>query len=876
MRAKKAPQAAFAEVESGLNQLAETTLLFLSDLKSIGWQIGESISGDVVRVRHPKNHFEVVKTINGARAASSHFLCFYKQVEELPKPKQRIAIAFALEFLSKVESFNPKKSLAKQMKIVPTNPGRVAVFFPAEKETSGFRFHLHAPFVPELSRASIKETPANSPLFQQLARLAAASLHTIRDLGLLSPEFLGVLPNPDDLVPDRYECIRSAIIAEMREQRLTPTYSNSTEPYAPAKRLLQAKASLKGLLLERDLEQLVDHDGAPPLWSVGTQHRNSNIGRFLTGLGIREWDIEQFVQLLDAKTKVSGGTTPDEKFMSWLRGKPAEWHQQFYALLSDHGWKLNSHKILRLSDGSHSAGPCYFPGDTVEHDKEMPRVDRLVYTSGQNEKEQQAALDFLKRVGVRPVSEAVRVEQILKKRYTHKAERPDKTTYLKDLIRFIALVEKQQDKARLFADFFIFNGKDDKRHKPSEMFLDMPFLDTGLSAYYEALGDAAPKVSLSDFYQDDPTLVERLQHFATQVGVQTALLVTIPRCYHNPCWQELQSGNRIKSSNDKYGRFDRDYNVAEFQELATRQNLAASRLIWLTMINIVKPEQLVASYRRNNHSGERSSASQLVHHLLAAAWVPQIDVGFVRPNEASRELLPNGFAFDPGWPWLKAIRFGEDVKQKSEEDRKKQDAAKELGFTDAESFNDGQWFAALAPEERQWFKQEHERKQSLDLPEHESKNPSRRVERVAHEAGNAPARMSEQRMRAVSEGREEVKSLAKQYLRQQYTNDSGQMFCQVCQAELPFKRDDGSYYFETVEFLGEDDLSQRHSQNYLALCPNHAAMFQHANGSRERLCELLNKMESQKLEVILAKRPHEIYFTTTHRDDLCAVLEATD
>ena len=60
----------------------------------------------------------------------------------------------------------------------------MAVFFPAEKETSGLRFHLHAPFVPELSRASIKETPANLPLFEQLATLAGASLHQIRDLGL--------------------------------------------------------------------------------------------------------------------------------------------------------------------------------------------------------------------------------------------------------------------------------------------------------------------------------------------------------------------------------------------------------------------------------------------------------------------------------------------------------------------------------------------------------------------------------------------------------------------------------------------------------------------------------------------------------------------
>jgi branched-chain amino acid transport system substrate-binding protein len=33
-------------------------------------------------------------------------------------------------------------TLAKQLKIIPAAPGRVAVFFPAEKEVSGLRFHL--------------------------------------------------------------------------------------------------------------------------------------------------------------------------------------------------------------------------------------------------------------------------------------------------------------------------------------------------------------------------------------------------------------------------------------------------------------------------------------------------------------------------------------------------------------------------------------------------------------------------------------------------------------------------------------------------------------------------------------------------------------
>jgi hypothetical protein len=66
------------------------------------------------------------------------------------------------------------------------------------------------------------------------------------------------------------------------------------------------------------------------------------------------------------------------------------------------------------------------------------------------------------------------------------------------------------------------------------------------------------------------------------------------------------------------------------------------------------------------------------------------------------------------------------------------------------------------------------------------------------------------------------------------------MICQVCKTPLPFKLDDGSDYFEKVEFL--TDLQKRHYQNYLALCPNHAAMFQHANGSAEMIRELFSEI----------------------------------
>ena len=362
---KKTAESAYSEISVGLRELAETTLLFLPHMASIRWQINAGELDEITRVQHAEHHLEVMKR-NGitTKTTASHFLKFDEAVAGLAT--HRVAVALELDFLPGITSFNPSKPLVKQMRILPAEPGRVSVFFPAQKETSGLRFHLQAPFVPELSRASVRETPANLPLFKQLASLAAASLHRIRDLGLLTVDFLSVLPNRQDQVPQRYQCIRESIISEMNTKPLTPTYSKS---HAPAKNLLQAKAGLKELLSESDMGFLVDSEGEPPQWAVGITQKNSNADRFLNALAVTDWDADKFIDVLKSKTSegmryVPGRfvTGPDSEFTDWLSRKPLEWHQKLYSFLyvelSPNGGcsRLRDARIVRLSDGKYDLG----------------------------------------------------------------------------------------------------------------------------------------------------------------------------------------------------------------------------------------------------------------------------------------------------------------------------------------------------------------------------------------------------------------------------------------------------------------------------------------------------------------------------------------
>ena len=356
--------------------------------------------------------------------------------------------------------------------------------------------------------------------------------------------------------------------------------------------------------------------------------------------------------------------------------------------------------------------------------------------------------------------------------------------------------------------------------------------------------------------------------FAAAVGAKTKLQISQVFCNNNPDWSYLQSvrGSRWAS------HVDRDYTITSIDRFLEVPLLAKSRLVWQTMAPLeYRRDVLVATYQINKSWGANQSPSQLVHHLRNAVWVPQGQDRFVRPSDAVRELLPEGFPFDAGWPWLTSIEFGESALQKSDELQEKEAAAKALGFADSNSLERATRFTALPLEIQERILAEQERQNSRNLPERESGNPERRAERVRDQSQLAPRRQSEKRQRSVSVGLDAIKEKAAEYLRQQYGDVDTEMICQICKGPLPFKLDDGKPYFESVELLPE--LKKHYYQNYLALCPNHAAMFQYANGSSGDLRNMVTEMAGNEITVVLAQNLLSIYFTQNHRDDLGEVMK---
>jgi hypothetical protein len=415
----------------------------------------------------------------------------------------------------------------------------------------------------------------------------------------------------------------------------------------------------------------------------------------------------------------------------------------------------------------------------------------------------------------------------------------------------------------------------------------LPYRETGLSAYYDALGGGANKKALSESYLPSTSSSqagarritvtggiskERFGKYAELIGVQTGLLIEKKYVFGHPLEHELcKDYSKRKTTTGT----NVDWEIPALEKLLKTRSEDLSLLIWRTLCSYDNAI-LEAQYSPNRQYEPVKRPSSLVLVLQKCPWIPQIDGEFVVPSRASSKLLPKEFPFRESYEWLHAVGFGEEERKKSDGYKKKLSAAQELGIPD-ESLADVLWFAKLSAEDRRHYKDKVEHKAQFQLPENIPSNPVQRAARVGAQAVDAPERRAEIRSRSVSVNREAVKQKAKPYLRDQYTNPDGEMICQVCKITLPFKLDDGSYYFETVEFLSvknnSNGLKNHHYQNYLALCPNHCAMFQHVNGASELMKEMFAELEGNLLEVLLAHENATIYFTKTHIADLKKIIQ---
>ncbi|MYD91594.1 MAG: ATP-binding protein [Caldilineaceae bacterium SB0662_bin_9] len=937
------------EIRLGLARMSVMSVLHLESIKTIEWRTEDGDSGWIKRVELDDGVVQV-----DSKRPSGEERCWFLRFREpyAEGTSMHLDVVFELQEKELEQETLSKfgEALADRYRIVPSENGSVAVFFPAEKETSNLRFHLHAPFIPELSRASIKEHPHNTALIGRLAELVAESLSTIRDMDFLDREFLGVLPNSKDPLPEAYKPFHEAVVQAMREEPLVPMQGGG---YERATRLLQGPANFKECLSVKDVRFLIsgwdyekntlqravlwsvlsqgDWGGDSSLrkidrstelssncqgWAVAATQSNTAVDRLLDDLTIRKFEIGWVVPP-DSKTHA--------EITKWIATHDASWHRAYYALVDRH-WdashdtyeRLRALPIVRTqADQYRLAAECYFAHDGDDAPEGITVVDPDTYSSGTRAKAAKAGLE---RLGIKEIDEVTRAVGILNAYYVGYGGQSSRLPWDRHRVHienFIRLAKQEQITVVKFHEYSLLLDSDKEWKRPRDLYVGNEYVNASAAPYYQSLKRHVDRTEIPNEqvlrYEIDARYrnISGFSEFAKCIGVTYSIPISKTVCRRNPDWNYLQSGGGAYPT---HYRTDRDWHIPNLdamlqrleqagQSEAEREDLARAihaaldetrEHTWPPPEHVVSEQDvsglLVAVYRMNASASFRTTPSQLVFALRKYAWVPQVQdrngLVFVKPREARSDRLPEGFAFDSGWAWIRATEFGaehREVDVKIVEERPalaeadQEASARVVGFPNLKAAEEGRRFAALPEEQKKEFWERLESKERRIRDFDSSPNPERRRAMAKREAEIAPDRVTELRDRSVliesGRLREEARSMLQAY----YEPHAHQSLCQVSDCkDRSFKRENGTWYFEAVRFLG---LRKMHASDHLALCPRHAAMFQHVNESKEGLKrEFTMRCASGKngtltIPVVLAGKDVEVFLHPNHAIDLEAALK---
>ena len=515
---RKSREQATKEIKQLLTGLDATTLLFLKHIRKIEYLLPDSSLGYIERIGLGDNRFEIrVQHPHELALSSTWFMKFDKEVqvedEEVENENQkvkscRIVVAFGLLPVEAKASAKEKKGreASLEWELAPMEPGRVCIYFPADKETSNLRFHLHAPFASTVARDSVRDCAGNNLLRDHLADLLAESMSAIRDQGLLTVRALAVLPNDKDNLPTFYLPLMTRLAREFQEQNLVPLKRNG---HGAASGIIRGSKALSDIITDDDLVTLLGSDTISPRWAANPPQIHQREDNFLSMLGIKQWNPTDLVKaIVDSQ---------EETVEKWMSRKDDNWHRDFYKILVDAicaaakspcsaiNEQIMSLKMLRLircSDDYYRKGSeCFFSTGNIEHDIKFPRVAKGVYCT--DKKDDIALCEFFENMGVRYLDEKIEIECLLKERYScEETDIGNSKPRIDDVRLFVEFAETHPSDVNIFCDYCIFKLESGKWGKPNSVYLDVPFMDTDLNVYYQILGSKSEQSALSEEYKN--------------------------------------------------------------------------------------------------------------------------------------------------------------------------------------------------------------------------------------------------------------------------------------------------------------------------------------------------------------------------------------
>lgn len=858
------PAIASREIGTRLCKLSARTLLFLRKIKEIEYRLPDGRGGGYLRDETTRGGAREVTVVgqNNGEDESESWLIFERPVD-VPDPGEdcprqvRVEIGFHLQ----------ENEREQREEVVRVKESPLVVFFPTEKETR-FGFLIQGPYKTTPARDNIpKEDDWNATLVRETACLMADVLPQLKDLGLLSASLLEALPiRPDDFPESgMFYPIFAAVREALKTKELLPAGDGSFVSARNAK--LARGADLRKLLDHEQLRTLFQSE-ATVKWLAGciTQDRTPELRTYLLNeLEVEEITPDSFARRI---TQSFLSIQVDEwllEFYGYLSGQEALWRSPRWP--GDSGGLLRSKPIVRLQDDSYVM-PFRADGTTPNaflpppEDTDFPIVKRSIAND-------ERAGNFLKRLGLSEpdVFDDI-VERVLPKYSKSDLSSISETEHAADILKILRALTSDSEA-----------GKRRVIQKAKQT----PFLRA-----VDRVGNLAYKKPL-EVYQESPTL--RLYFsgskdvwFLSEQPLASACpgilidlgIATLPR--RIPFSGGLPPGVSRYSTRaetvENYNLHGLD-DFLEFLEAVQsfEDKAKAALVLWGYLEKHLELDSLFFRghyywFYYKDHS--RFFDSQMLTRLRNAKWIPTRAASIEKPGDINTDQLLD--EFQGAEKLIEALGINQGVgRRASSEDDKKREHADMLGV----SLEDIE-FLRMHPDEFAQLKAEiASRNNRPTFPIRTVTNPERRQERVADQLFESPKKEHEERERSVRTSRSAIDPSL--WLREQYTNENGQMVCQICKKEMPFRKRDGQYYFEAVEAFSQDQFPLEHEAQFLALCPLCAAMYKELVKKDEAAMTDLRKallnMHTLEAPLRLGDLETTIRFVETHLCDLKTILE---
>lgn len=824
----------YLKIRERLSTLGFETMLFLKNLASIEWQT-ETDDGVYLREVKGSRHelFGESRENGQLRKSIAHYLMFTRNVGLSDDDRELdVRVAFRLDEMGKIRA----------------EPGqKLAVYFPTEQET-GLNFRVHGPFLLTDNRANIKiDNDTNIRLIQECAILLGESLLQIKEDGLLTVEFLSLLPIRKDHIPALFLPLYNQVLQILKQYPLLPTADGTFARATQVK--LARSADLRELINDQQLSSLYGAS-SPLYWLLAeiTADRMPDLHRYLNrDLEVESIDPEAFVRKLEK---------------SFLEKQTDEWLVKLFTFLSKQPGLISIIKgkpILRLEDNSH-VSPFNAPYDRNktpnayllrEGNSALHLVKRSLLADD-------TVYSFLKGIGL---SEPDIVDEVLKfilpPYEAHEIALDNELRNQRDLDTIQEALQRGDHRARQELIYRLnktpflqaINAKTSERawKAPYEVYSKSEELLIWFEGNDHAwfIASSLPRSLFSDL-----NIRTHLQPEA-RAAAGSAGYVTIMN------WH----GNHQRGLH----RFDPDARLDGLQHALNLRTLNKARILWNILLehhHLIKGVVETSTQQNFSNPRRKEKFSQMGQLCSQAYWLPDQNGDFYSPEELFLTDLPEGFEESTDVARELAIKLG---MRKAEELQ----LADKLGIPHELII-----LIQHNPETiLEWY-QEQERKKVL-LPSSLTNDPDRRREKAAEAAYSATMKTYKAVSinRRISAGNSEVKI----YLRHHHTNAEGQLICQLCNQAMPFSLPNGEEYFEAYQYT--EILEKEFEANHLALCPNCAAEFQYAcqtdeNERAELILDVDSTVNEEYLVVYLDMPVHrQLRFTQRHLIDLQAVIK---